>query len=338
MNQTASQLYERLKNVKVGASTCLFTPEKCEEIAPLVDEIQALKKEKNAVVLAHSYVAPEILYGVADYVGDSFELSRNAKESTADVIVFSAVKFMAETAKLLNPSKQVLVPSKFNGCSLADSITGDEVLALRQQYPDHTFVCYINTTADVKAACDVCVTSSNVYHIVASIPNDKIYFLPDRLMGQNVAKEMERRGVHKEILYSDGTCYVHEDYDPEMIEYLKLTHKDLEVVSHPECSSGVLAVSDYVGSTSQMINHVKTSPNQSFFLLTECGLISRLQAEAPEKKFIGTCTMCKYMKSNSLLEIRRVLRAHDTDDEIHISPDIQAGALKCLDQMFHYAK
>ena len=334
---TAQQLYEKLKDIKVGSSTCLFTLQKCEEMLPLVIDILELKKQMNAVILAHSYVSPEILYGVADYVGDSFELSRQAKESTADVIVFSAVKFMAETAKLLNPNKKVLIPSPINGCSLADSISASDVRALRKKYPDHTFVCYINTTAEVKAECDVCVTSSNVYHIVEKIPNDKIYFLPDRLMGQNIVDEMVRRGVQKEILYSDGTCYVHEDYDPEMIEYLKLMHPSMEVVSHPECSSGVLGVSDFVGSTSQMISHVKSSQNQSFFLLTECGLIGRLQAEVPQKKFLGTCTMCKYMKSNSLFQIKRVLSQAKTEDVVEISSSVRSKALRCLDQMFYFA-
>ena len=177
----------------------------------------------------------------------------------------------------------------------------------------------------------------NVYSIIENIPNDKIYFLPDRLMAQNVISEMERRGVKKDILYSDGSCYVHEDYDPEIIHYLKLNHPTLEVVSHPECSGGVLSASDYVGSTSQMINHVKSSSSDAFFLLTECGLISRLQAEVPDKKFIGTCTMCKYMKSNSLSQIRDALLAPSDDHIINVSSSVQEKALDCLNQMFYYA-
>ena len=335
---TAETLYEKLKHVKVAANTCLFTEEKCTKMAPLINEINALKEEKNAVILTHSYVSPEIIYGVSDYVGDSYELSKNAKETSADIIVFSAVKFMAETAKLLNPTKEVRVPNKLNGCSLADSITGDDVKQLRQKYPDHTFVCYINTTADVKANCDVCVTSSNVYHIVETIPNDKIFFLPDKLMAQNVIMEMKKRGVNKEILYSEGTCYVHEQYDPEMIQYLRLENPNVKVLSHPECNSAVLNDSDYVGSTSQMINYVKNTDAESFFMLTECGLTSRLQLEVPEKKFIGSCTMCKYMKSNTLEDILRVLKQPDTDDIIQIDHDMSERALSCIDAMFDYTK
>lgn len=335
---TAETLYEKLKHVKVAANTCLFTEEKCTEMAPLINEINALKKEKNAVILTHSYVSPEIIYGVSDYVGDSYELSKNAKEASADIIVFSAVKFMAETAKLLNPTKEVRVPNKLNGCSLADSITGDDVKQLRQKYPNHTFVCYINTTADVKANCDVCVTSSNVYHIVETIPNDKVFFLPDKLMAQNVIMEMKKRGVNKEILYSEGTCYVHEQYDPEMIQYLRLENPNVKVLSHPECNSAVLNDSDYVGSTSQMINYVKTTDAESFFMLTECGLTSRLQLEVPEKKFIGSCTMCKYMKSNTLEDVLRVLKQPDTEDIIQIDQGMSERALSCIDAMFDYTK
>ena len=193
---------------------------------------------------------------------------------------------------------------------------------------DHTFVCYINTTADVKANCDVCVTSSNVYHIVETIPNDKIFFLPDKLMAQNVIMEMKKRGVNKEILYSEGTCYVHEQYDPEMIQYLRLENPNVKVLSHPECNSAVLNDSDYVGSTSQMINYVKTTDAESFFMLTECGLTSRLQLEVPEKKFIGSCTMCKYMKSNTLEDVLRVLKQPDTEDIIQIDSKTIFAALE----------
>lgn len=333
---TPDILFEKLRHIKVGGSTCLFTKEKCERLVPVINDINRLKEEKNAVILAHSYISPEIIYGVADFTGDSYELSKSAQSVNADIIVFSAVKFMAETAKLLNPAKEVRMPNKLNGCSLADSITGAQVRELKKQFPDHTFVCYINTTADVKAECHTCVTSSNVYNIIETIPNDKIYFLPDRLMGENVIQEMKRRGVDKTIRLWDGTCYVHEDYDPEMIEYLRLEHPGLKVLSHPECGSGVLKHSDYVGSTSQMINYVKNTSADAFFLLTECGLTSRLQLEVPEKKFVGSCTMCKYMKSNKLEDIRRVLENPDTDDVIVISDNVRENALRCIEKMFYY--
>ena len=190
---TAEQLYEKLKNIQVGNPICQFTREYCELLLPTIRRIEDLKREKNAIILVHNYVAPQILYSVADYTGDSYGLSKKAKESNADVIVFSAVRFMAETAKILNPGKTVLDPNPNGGCSLADGITAQDVIRLRKEFPGYTFVCYINTTAEVKAQCDVCVTSSNVYAIIEKIPNDKIYFLPDKLMGENVINHLKEK-------------------------------------------------------------------------------------------------------------------------------------------------
>ena len=208
---TAEKLYEKLKAIHVGNPICQFTKENCELLLPAIERIEKLKHEKNAIILAHNYVAPQIFYSVADYTGDSYGLSKKAKESDADVIVFAAVRFMAETAKILNPKKIVLDPNPNGGCSLADGITNNDVINLRQQFPDHTFVCYINTTASVKAECDVCVTSSNVYKIIEKIPNDKIYFLPDKLMGENVIQNLKKKGVKKNIELCEGTCYVHKE-------------------------------------------------------------------------------------------------------------------------------
>ncbi len=338
MNMTVDELYDRLKNVKLGAHSCIFTREKCAEILPLVNRINALKKEKNAIILAHSYVAPEIVYGVADYRGDSYGLSKNALESDAETIVFVAVRFMGETAKILNPGKMVLIPGDEPGCTLADAITGAQVRELRAQYPEHTFICYINTTAEVKAECDICVTSSNVYNIVQACPSDKIVFLPDKLMGQNVINEMKKRGVNKEIILWDGTCYVHEEYSPDLIDYFKLEHPGLKVVSHPECKTDIIARSDFVGATGQMMDYVKASPASEFLLLTECGLGARLQVENPGKTFIGTCQMCKYMKSNTLEGILRVLEAPRPEDAVELDDDVIARARVCIDRMFEYAE
>ncbi|MBG91022.1 MAG: quinolinate synthase [Actinobacteria bacterium] len=305
-------------------------------MVPLINEILELKERQDAIILAHSYVSPEILVTVADAVGDSYELSLKAKQATEKTIVFAAVKFMGETAKLLNPEKQVLIPSQKNGCSLADSITQSQVKQLRSEYPDHTFVCYINTTAEVKAECDVCVTSSNVTQIVSQIDNDKIYFLPDRLMGQNLVNELAEKGVKKEVKYWDGTCYVHEDYDPELVAYIRQKHPKAAIVSHPECSESVVALSDYVGSTSQMMNYVKEHEADQYFLLTECGLTSRLQTEVPNKQFIGSCSMCKYMKSNTLDGILQTLKEPESAININIDQRIQKKARSCIDAMFDY--
>lgn len=337
MIQNPTQLYEKLKDVKIGGNICKFSLEKCEALFPIIEEIQDLKRKKNAVILAHSYVSPEIQVAVADFVGDSYELSKWARDATANTIVFAAVKFMAETAKLLSPDKTVLVPSKRNGCSLADSITADDMDRLREKYPDATFVCYINTTAAVKARCDVCVTSSNVYKIIEAIPNNHIVFVPDKLMGENIIHYAKEKGINKTIRLWDGTCYVHETYEPDMIHYLREEYPGLKVVSHPECSPAIVDVSDYVGSTSQMIRYVKETDAEAYFLLTECGLAGRLQSEISGKVFVGSCTMCRYMKANSLEDILRVLKSPDPEDKIELSSSDRVGALKCIDAMFAYA-
>lgn len=333
---TAQDLHERLKTVKLGVAICSYTMEKCEQLAPLINEINALKQEKNAVILTHSYVSPEILYGVGDFVGDSYKLSKDALATDADVIVFTAVRFMAETAKILNPQKEVLIPSQNNGCTLADSITGEEVRRLREEFPDYSFVCYINTTADVKAECDVCVTSGNVYDVVEAIDNDKIYFLPDKLMGKNLQNEMKERGVAKDIQIYHGTCYVHEEYDPEMIEYIRMEFPSAKVVSHLECSPQVLGNSDFIGSTAQIMNYMKSEKSSEYLMLTECGLSARLQVEMPEKKFVGSCSMCRYMKSNTLEGILKILKNPSEEDKIELDEDVRRRAQTCIDAMFAY--
>jgi quinolinate synthase len=334
---TAHGLYEKLKDIQVGSPICQFTEENCELLLPVIRRIEELKQQKNAIILAHNYVAPQILFGVADHTGDSFGLSKVAMESQADVIVFSAVRFMAETAKILNPEKTVLDPNPNGGCSLAESITEADVKRLRAEYPDHTFVCYINTTAAVKAECHVCVTSSNVYSIMERIENHKIFFLPDRLMGENVINYLERKGVRKEIEVYDGTCYVHEEYEPESIDQVRRNFPGAEVLVHPECRPKVVDKADYVGSTTGMLNHVRKSDGDTFFLLTECGLTGVLQSEFPAKKFVGSCTTCKYMKANSLEAILDVLENPRPENTIELSSDVQKKALRCLERMFEYA-
>lgn len=336
--KTAETLYEKLKDVQSGTSGP-YSMERCAQMAPLVDEINRLKKEKNAVILAHSYVHPEIIYGVADFSGDSYQLSKDAKNSTAGLIVFVAVKFMAETAKALSPQKEVRIPSRLNGCSLADSITGADVRRLKKENPGFTFVCYINTSAEVKAECDVCVTSSNVYNIVERIPSDKIFFLPDKLMGENVQDEMKRRGVQKEIRLYEGNCYVHAEYDADRVGRLRKKYPEIKILSHPECSRDIIEQSDFVASTSGLMDYMrKDEAGSAYLLLTECGLAGRAQVEMPGRTFIGPCLECKYMKSNSLEDIRRVLVSPEPADIIEISDEVREGSLRCIDAMFHYAE
>ncbi len=335
---TGEELHAKLREVRINGAACTYTLEKCEVLAPLINAINTLKKEKHAVILAHSYVAPEIVFGVADFSGDSYGLAKDAAGTKADTIVFAAVRFMGETAKILNPEKTVLLPGTDTGCTLADAVTGEAVRAAREKFPDHTFVCYINTTAEVKAECDVCVTSSNVYDIVAALPNDKIFFLPDKLMGQNLREEMERRGLRKSIELHPGVCYVHEQYDPEMVRYLRVKFPGVKVLSHPECNPAVLAASDYVGSTSQMLKYVSASREKQFVMLTECGLSSRLMVEYPDRQFVGSCTFCRYMKSNSLEGILRVLLKPRPEDRVELPEDVRLRAKGCIDAMFRYAE
>lgn len=335
---TAEQLHETLQHIKVGGSVCHYSLKKCAEFVPMINEIRELKEEKNAVVLVHSYVSPEIVYGVGDYVGDSYALSKNAKETDADVIVFAAVRFMGETAKVVNPQKEVLIPCADPGCSLADSITAEDVRALRRAFPGYTFVAYINTTAEVKAESDVCATSANIYKIVENIPNDKIYFLPDQLMGKNLVNEMRRRGVKKDIRYFHGTCYVHEEYDTEQVFRIRTEYPNVKVVSHPECKPDICDQSDFVGSTSQMLNFMRETESNEFLMLTECGLSSRLQIEFPKKRLVGTCTLCKYMKSNRLEDILRVLKNPEPRDRVVIPDDVSRRAARAIEAMFAYTR
>jgi len=335
---TAKELYKKLKNIRVGSPLCQFTEQNCESLLPIIKRIETLKQKKNAIILAHNYVAPQIIYSVADHTGDSYGLAKKARDSKAEVIVFASVRFMAETAKILNPDKVVLDPNPNGGCTLADGITAADVKSLRTKFPDHTFVCYINTTAEVKALCDTCVTSSNVYKVIERIKNDQIYFLPDRLMGENVKKYLKKHGVKKDIELYDGTCYVHEEYKPESVDQVRKSFSPVEILVHPECSPDVVDKADYVGSTSGMLNYVRGSEQKKFFLLTECGLTGILQSEFPDKQFVGTCTTCRYMKANSLENILNVLENPNSSNVIELDSNVQKNALNCVEKMFSYAE
>lgn len=340
MIHSAETLYAQLKNIAVDNPLCTYTLERCQRLFPFVDAIFKLKAEKNALILAHSYVHPDIIYSIADHCGDSYGLAKKAKSTSADVIVFPAVRFMAETAKILNPAKIVIDPNPRGGCTLADSIDSETVLNLREKHPHHTFVCYINTTAAVKALCDVSVTSSNVYQIVEKIPNDKIYFLPDRLMGQNVQNYLKENHIDKELLYYHGTCYIHEQFEPHQIDDFKQRYPALKVLAHPECKPEVVGKADAVCSTTGMMDYVKMHKRAAtpFLLLTECGIASRLQAEHPELRFVGSCAMCRYMRSNSLEAIYKALKAPEPHQIIEIDPNVLKSALRTIEMMFKYAE
>lgn len=332
----AERLLARLMHIECDSRRS-WNIDACRDIAPLTLEINQLKREMGAVILAHSYVEPEIIYGVADHSGDSYTLSAKAKEANAKKIVFAGVVFMAETAKILSPEAEVVVPDRNSGCSLADSLTGAKLRELKAAYPDAGVVCYINSTAEVKAESDVCVTSSNVYKIVAAMPQKQILFVPDRLMADNIRVEMKERGVDKEIVSSDGTCIVHDQFDPNLIAESREKFPGLKVVSHPECAMDITALSDYVGSTSGMMQYVKETEAPYFMMLTECGLVERMEVESPEKHFISGCKLCPFMKMNSLEKIRDSLIAPRPDQVIELDEDLRLKALGAIDRMFEMA-
>jgi quinolinate synthase len=244
---------------------------------------------------------------------------------------------MAETAKILSPEATVIVPDRDSGCSLADSITGADVRRLKALYPDAAVVCYINSTAEVKAESDVCVTSGNVYGIVAGLPERRVIFVPDRLMAENLRAELKRRGVDKEVISSDGTCIVHEEFTTQQIAAARAQFPGLKVVAHPECPPEVAAAADFIGSTGAMMAYVKSTSAPSFLMLTECGLVGRLQVEAPEKTFIGGCRLCPYMKLNSLEKVRDALAAPRDDQIVTLDEGLRLRAARCIERMFALA-
>ena len=330
----AERLLGALMHVECDPRGRTWNLETCREIAPLTLEINRLKREKDAVILAHSYVEPEIIYGVADFRGDSYHLSVQARNSRARTIVFAGVVFMAETAKILSPEATVLVPDRGSGCSLADSLDGAGLRRLKSLYPDATVVCYINSTAEVKAESDVCVTSGNVVDIVAALPSRRVLFVPDRLMAQNVRAELKARGVAREIISSDGTCLVHDEFTVAQIGEARAQFPGLRVVAHPECTAEVAAAADFVGSTGAMMRYVKQTAAPYFLMLTECGLVGRLEVEAPEKNFIGGCRLCPYMKLNTLEKLRDALAAPRPDQIVELEEGLRRRAARCLERMF----
>lgn len=272
----------------------------------LVEKINQLRKEKNAIILAHYYQVPEI-QDIADFIGDSLQLSQQAAKTNADIILFAGVYFMAETAKILNPSKKVIIPDRNAGCSLADSINAKDFELFLRNYPDHTVVTYINTTADIKALSDIICTSSNAVKIVESIPKEKkIVFAPDKNLGNYIKKLTGR-----DMVIWDGACHVHEEFSLERILELKKEYPKAKVIAHPECKEPILIVSDFVGSTSALLNFVKNDLSDEYIVATETGIIHQMRKACPDKLFIPAppvdstcgCNDCKYMKLNTLEKI-----------------------------------
>jgi len=334
--QEAHRLYGLLGCVSKTKGS-KWTQADCLAAAPYTLAINRLKKEKRAVILAHSYTTPDLVYGVADYRGDSFQLAQKAKQTSADIILFAGVWFMAETAKIINPSKKVIIPAGKAGCTLADSMTAQNVKDLRVQYPGVPALCYINSSAEVKAVCDACVTSGNVFDIAQKIKGDKLIFVPDLLMAQNIEIELKRRGTPKQIIASGGSCCVHDKYRVEHVEQLRREYPSAKVLAHPECAPEVCALCDYVGSTKGMAEYIANSSARQFGMLTEFGLVNRLEAEHPGKQFIWPFGICSYMKKNNLINTLQALTEPRPDQVVEVEPAVAVSAQKAIDKMFELA-
>jgi quinolinate synthase len=257
-------------------------------LAPVIDEIERLKRERNAVVLAHNYMTPDIFHGVADLKGDSLALAKLAAETDADVIVMAGVHFMAETAKIINPDKTVLIPDMRAGCSLAEGITAADVRLLRERYPGVPVVTYVNTSADVKAESDICCTSSNAVEVVESLGTDRVIFLPDQYLGKWVASQTD-----VEVILWEGSCMVHERFTGEELRAYRKQHEGIQIIAHPECPPDVLAEADYVGSTSGMINWVNRERPRKVVMVTECSMSDNVAAEAPRPSSFARATCAR---------------------------------------------
>jgi len=294
--------------------------------APLIHKINKLKKEKNAVVLAHNYQTPEIFYGIADIAADSLALAVEAEKTSADIIVMCGVHFMAETAKLMNPNKKVLLPDMGAGCSLASSITGKDVRMLKEKYPGVPVVTYVNTSAEVKAESDVCCTSANAVKVVESLGVDKVIFLPDHYLANYVQKNTKVK-----IISWQGTCIVHEKFTGKEIEDIRKENPDIKVIAHPECPPDVISASDFAGSTSNMVKYVKEKQPKKVLLVTECSMSDNVQADNPNVQFIKPCNLCPYMKKITLNKVYDCLK--NETNEIKIGHNIAAMARKSVQRM-----
>ncbi|MDR1768878.1 MAG: quinolinate synthase NadA [Propionibacteriaceae bacterium] len=303
------------------------------EWATMADDVEAiwrLKRQRNAVILAHNYMTPEIFHGVADITGDSLALARQAASVDADVIVLAGVHFMAETAKLLNPDKTVLIPDLRSGCSLAESITAEDVQALKQAHPGVPVVAYVNTSAAVKAESDICCTSGNAEEVVRSLGVERLIMIPDQYLAANIAA---KTGV--EVITHPGACEVHERFTPRDIEQIRLDHPGVTVLAHPECPPPVVQAADYAGSTADMVEYVAGiepgAQPATVALITECSMSDNVAQLYPGVAFVRPCNLCPHMKRNTLGSIRRSLET--MTHEVALRPETAARALAAVQRM-----
>ena len=315
---TADQLYPQVSHVIPSV-----------EWATMADDVEAilrLKQERNAVILGHNYVTPEIYYGVSDIVGDSLALAREAVDVEADVIVLAGVHFMAETAKLLNPSRTVLIPDLRSGCSLAESITPADVRELRRLHPGVPVVTYVNTSAAVKAESDICCTSGNAVAVIESLGVPRVIMIPDQYLARNIARQT---GV--EVITHPGACEVHERFTPADIRQVRIDYPGVTVLAHPECPPDVVDEADFAGSTAQMQRFVETERPTRLALITECSMSDNLAAANPDLEFVRACNLCPHMKRNTLSAIRHALETMTT--EVTIDAGIAERARLAVDRM-----
>ncbi|MBM4196849.1 MAG: quinolinate synthase NadA [Gammaproteobacteria bacterium] len=311
-------LYERIRHVIPEAEWAVH--------APLIAAINELKRDRNAVILAHNYQAPEIAWGVADYRGDSLGLAQHGAATAADVIVMCGVRFMAETAKIMSPGKTVLLPDYEAGCSLAASITAADVRRLRERYPGVPVVCYVNAYADVRAEVDICCTSANAVKVVESLGTDRVIFLPDGYLGRYVASKTK-----VEVILWEGACEVHERFTPQDIRDFRAGRPGVHVMAHPECPPEVLREADFVGSTSGMIRHIADERPKDVVLVTECSMSDNVAVEFPEINFVRPCNLCPHMKRITLAKILQSLET--LSPAIEIAPAVAAGARRSMQRM-----
>jgi quinolinate synthase len=320
-------LYARVKDV--------VTPMEWPAFAPLIDAINQLKVLRGATILAHNYMTPEIFNCVGDITGDSLKLAQVAAEAEEDVILQAGVHFMAETAKILSPNKTVLIPDMEAGCSLASSITGADVQAIKAAYPDYPIVTYVNTSAEVKAYSDICCTSSNAVQVVEAVAKqwntDTVIMIPDQYLAKNVAAQT---GI--KILTWQGECEVHEQFTPEDIQDLRDAHPDAVIITHPECPPEVMAAADFAGSTGAMAAYVKDKAPKKAILITECSMSDNVAVENPGVQFIKPCNLCPHMKRISLTNIYEALR--DMKHEVEVDPVIAEKAKASLQAMLDLPK
>ena len=294
--------------------------------APLIEKINKLKKEKDAVILAHNYQTPEIYHGVADISTDSLALALEAAKTEAKIIVLCGVHFMAETAKLMNPNKKVLIPDMQAGCSLAESITGEDVRMLKEKYPGIPVVSYVNTSAEVKAESDICCTSANAVKVVESLGSEKVIFLPDYYLANYVQKNTKVK-----IISWQGTCMVHEKFTGKEVEDIRKDNPDIKIIAHPECPPDVISASDFAGSTSSMVKYVKENQPKKVLLVTECTMSDNVQVDNPNVQFIKPCNLCPHMNKITLNKIYDCLK--NETNEIKIGHNIAEMARKSVLRM-----